>query len=116
MDIIEKLRAENVDAIEQALRRIRDYATRNRQVEKVIQFGSTARGRMDALSDLDILVIMESDKDFYLRNINMRMQIQAPVDVDIICLTPDELEKNRHRPFFRHVMKEGKTIYEKRGS
>ncbi|MBN2079940.1 MAG: nucleotidyltransferase domain-containing protein [Spirochaetes bacterium] len=113
MDIIEKLRAENVEGITKAIDLIIHYARRHDEVEKVILFGSTARGKMDALSDLDILVVMNTEKDFHHRNIDMRMHIKAPVDIDIICLRPDELEQNRNRPFYRHILNEGKTIYAK---
>jgi len=40
-------------------------------VQKVILFGSYAAGRRDLLTDLDVLVVMDSPLDFVARNVEL---------------------------------------------
>lgn len=113
MDIIVEERNANMAAIGLALEEIIAYARANGSVIKVIQFGSTVRGRIDALSDLDVLVVMESDKNFIERGADIRAALTAAADMDILCYRPDEIEAEKDRPFLRSILKEGKVIYEK---
>ncbi len=113
MKTLERHREENRAAIAKALDAIQAYARLHHNIRTVIQFGSTAHGRIDALSDLDLLVVMESDKDYFSRSADILAAIAAPADIDIICYTPQEIMRNRDRPFLHHILQEGKIIYEK---
>ena len=113
MDALIKQRAENISAIHDAIDDLVRYAHAHSNIIKIVQFGSTVRGRVDAFSDLDVLVVMDTDMNFFDRNAEIKTAFKAPVDADIICYTPDEIDKNRHRPFFSNILREGKIIYEK---
>lgn len=87
--------------------------SRNR-VQRALLFGSSARGTGTRHSDLDILIVLDSDQRFFDRydsfdEIFDRLPNRA---IDLLIYTPDELERIRHRPFIRDLLKEGKTIYE----
>jgi len=83
-------------------------------VQKVILFGSYAAGRRDLLTDLDILVVMDSPLAFIPRNVELARRVRAGVALDLLAYTPREMERMRDRPFLRHALKTGKVLYEKR--
>jgi hypothetical protein len=64
-------------------------------------------------TDLDILIIVSSDLDYVSRTAEMYQYLSAPVDMDLLVYTPQELERNRDRPFIRRILERGEVIYEK---
>lgn len=86
------------------------------EVQKVILFGSYAAGRRDLLTDLDILVVMDSPLDFVARNVELARRLRAGVALDLLVYTPQEMEQMRDRPFLRHALKTGKVLYERKPS
>lgn len=84
------------------------------EVHKVILFGSYSQGRRDLFTDLDLLVIMESEVDFVTRCAELAGRLRAGVALDLLVYTPEELDRIRERPFIRNVLKMGKVLYEKR--
>ena len=86
---------------------------RKPKVERAILFGSYAEGRCDLFTDLDILIVMESSLDFVTRTAEMYRYLSAPVDMDLLVYTPQELERNRDRGVIREALEKGRIIYEK---
>jgi len=85
------------------------------QVRKAIVFGSLARGDQSRRSDLDLLVVQDTEKRFLDRYDGILSEIGDVVrgrDVDLLIYTPDELVRMSGRPFIRKVLKEGIVIYE----
>jgi len=81
-------------------------------VEKIILFGSQARGEADEYSDLDIIIIKNTEQRFTERLANAP---NLPVHADIFVYTPDEFEqmKENENPFIMSALENAKTIYEK---
>jgi predicted nucleotidyltransferase len=87
--------------------------------EKIILFGSAARGEMTEDSDLDFLVVWEG-REFpnnrrragYLMKI-LPDDVTAPIDV--IVMTPEQYrsEKEDDRTLTAMVTDEGKVLYER---
>lgn len=78
----------------------------------IILFGSAARGEATEDSDLDFLVVMETDKPFSDRIRDLRTSIRTRTPLDIIVLTPQEArELPKQSTFFSQVIKEGKLLY-----
>jgi predicted nucleotidyltransferase len=102
-------------ALADALEDITAALARNPQVKRAILFGSYAHGRADLFTDLDILIVMDSVQDFVSRTAEMYQYLSAPVDMDLLVYTPDELERNRHLGFVQQVLDKGIVIYEKPG-
>ena len=82
---------------------------------RIILFGSQARGTADDRSDVDILVVcsfkgkrrhLMLEMDRALRGLNLAR--------DVVVLTPEEFEMDRHIPgtIARPAWKEGRVLYE----
>lgn len=63
------------------------------------------------MTDLDLLVVMDSPLDFVTRTTEMARQIKAGVALDLLVYTPAEMERMRHRPFMQRILNTGKVIY-----
>lgn len=84
--------------------------------DKIILFGSRARGEATNISDVDLLVILPfegSERDLRL---SMQMELlDFDTSVDIIVATPETIQKlsNVRGYIFRNALSEGKLIYER---
>jgi len=104
----------NDDLVRDIVRRIVDAV----QPEKVILFGSQARGASRPNSDFDVLVIKQSDEPRYRRSAPLYAALaDLPVEVDVMVYTPEEVEEWSEVPqaFVTTALREGTTIYERRG-
>lgn len=84
--------------------------------EKVILFGSAARGDMDEYSDLDVVIIKRTASSFVARSVAAAKLLRRGVGpVDFFVYTPEEFSrmKENENPFIESVLKEGKVLYEK---
>jgi predicted nucleotidyltransferase len=84
--------------------------------DKIILFGSYANGLQNADSDLDILIVQDSDLPMYKRGYEIRMSlIGTMIPMDILIYTKSEFdqEKNRSSSFLNSVMKNSKIMYER---
>ena len=85
--------------------------------EKIILFGSYARGEADEYSDLDFVVIKKTAKRFLERLIEVAKRIDSDLGpVDVFVYTPEEFERMIEwgNPFIEQVLKEGVVLYEKK--
>ena len=82
-------------------------------IEKIILFGSRARGDQDEYSDLDLIVIKETNQRFVER---LGAVPALPVRSDVFVYTPKEWEAMRENknPFTQSVLESGKVIYDNR--
>jgi len=83
-------------------------------VEKVLLFGSYARNAQTKRSDIDIIIITETNKRFFDRydDFNDIYNI-INSQCDMLMYTPSEWESIRERKFFKNILKEAKEIYVK---
>lgn len=84
--------------------------------EKIILFGSYAWGSPDADSDIDLLIIKESEKPFHKRwsdVCRLVSRIRKGVAFSPFVVTPDELRERLEMgdPFFKKIIKEGEVLY-----
>jgi predicted nucleotidyltransferase len=104
----------NEGLVRDIVRRIVDTA----QPEKVILFGSRARDDARPNSDFDVLVIKQSDEPRYRRSAPLYVALaDLPVEVEVMVYTPEEVEEWSEVPqaFVTTAVREGTTIYERRG-
>lgn len=84
--------------------------------DKIILFGSTARGESDEFSDIDIILIKDTKESFIQRIKNAGLMLRIELGgVDIIVWTPEEYKNmlNSNNYFIQKIKKERKIIYEK---
>jgi len=115
MDIasIDQMRDKHRLLLDESLRRIIQQLSELPSVEKVILFGSYAAGRRDLFTDLDIVVIMQSDQAFIDRIAGIYLLLQPAVDLDILVYTPEEFKRLSQSGFLRTVLEMGQVLYEK---
>lgn len=87
-------------------------AARSVGVQRVILFGSLARGEDNALSDLDLLVVWDTPLGFLERTVELYRCLQPRVAVDLLVYTPAEMEYMIHKAWIRRALEEGKVLYE----
>ncbi len=87
---------------------------KNTGAKKVVLFGSFSRGSQTKRSDLDLMIITETDKRFFERyeQFDRIHDIINDRAVDMLIYTADELSRISHRPFIKQILSEGETIYE----
>ncbi len=97
--------------VERVIRCLKKY-----NPEKIIIFGSYARGETDEYSDLDFVVIKKTRKRFIERLIEAAKLIDNDLGkVDVFVYTPREFQEmiERENPFIEQVLKEGRIVYQK---
>jgi uncharacterized protein len=83
--------------------------------EKVVLFGSRARGQEVPKSDYDLLVIKKSDEPRYRRAVPLyEALVGLLANVDIMVYTPEEVSEWSAVPeaFVTTAVREGKVLYE----
>lgn len=84
--------------------------------EKIILFGSAARGDADEYSDLDVAIIKRTTASFVARSVEAVKLLRRGIGpVDLFVYTPEEFSrmKENENPFIESVLKEGAVLYEK---
>lgn len=101
--------------LDQELKRILTLLKAKYRPEKVILFGSYARGKVKKWSDLDIAIIKKTKKRFIDRGVEILRLTRPKIAVDFFVYTPKEFaEMKKDNYFIRdEVVKGGKVIYEK---
>ena len=89
-----------------------DRIVRTVAPEKIILFGSAARGEMNRHSDVDLLVVKDAS-DFHKLTGQIYHSLRG-VAVDIIMVTPDDVEryKDSHPLIVKPALREGRVVYE----
>ena len=104
---------------EQKIKEISDKIIHEYKPEKIILFGSWAWGEPHEDSDIDLLVILESNKPRLERKREILDAIRpSDIPVDLIVHTPYELEEsiNKNRNLFlEDIVHNGKVLYTKPG-
>ena len=98
------------DILSDIVRRVVEAA----QPEKVILFGSAARGQMDRNSDVDLLVVKDTEDERGLSaQIHQNLR-GVRVAVDAIVVAPAHLEryKDSHALVIKPALREGTVVYD----
>ena len=83
--------------------------------EKIILFGSYARGDFGIDSDLDLLIIVPGSKHLREESIRVRRALRGLLTpVDILIATPEQISRLGNTPglIYQTALKEGKVLYE----
>ena len=82
--------------------------------ERIILFGSAARGDLNRHSDVDLLIVKEGVDTLDLMRQIRRNLYGVGAAVDAIVVTPQAIEryKDSHALIIKPALQEGKVIYE----
>ena len=99
----------------QELDRYVDLLIQHDDPEKIIVFGSLARGEIHEWSDIDLVVIKQTDLPFLQRLHEIRQLLHPKVGTDILVYTPEEFEQlSQRRLFFQEeILDKGIVVYER---
>lgn len=84
--------------------------------EKIILFGSLARGDTHEHSDIDLIIVKDTDASYGERVKALSPWIRdVPVGADIVIYTPEEYENGKKARWglVRDVEHDGKVLYER---
>jgi predicted nucleotidyltransferase len=86
--------------------------------ERIILYGSLAWGQPHADSDIDLLIVKETDDSPLARRVAVRRLAAQPgqsVPFSPLVITPDELSQQlaRNHPLYRRILSEGVVLYER---
>jgi predicted nucleotidyltransferase len=81
---------------------------------RIILFGSYACGNPGPLSDIDLLIVMETPLREIRQAIEIRQYLNPLFGVDILVYTPSRLKQRLEigDPFIKEVLTQGKILYE----
>ena len=100
---------------ETTVTQIKEILLSGLQLNKIILFGSQARGTADDRSDVDLLVLTSNINDRYALMRELRGKLlPLKYAFDVIAITPEEFERDRDIPgtISRYASLEGEIIYE----
>src|ERR1051325_8568497 len=82
--------------------------------QKIILFGSYARGKPRPESDVDLLVVMNTKLKESQQSLEIRRSLNILFGLDLIVRTPKRLSQRLRMgdSFLEDVLKEGKVLYE----
>lgn len=112
-------KAETIDYSEVAkpvLKMMVDRIVRNFNPERIILFGSYARGTPNFHSDIDLLVIMENCTKRRETAVKIRKLLRsAPIAKDVVVTTTGNIEKYGNVPGYviYNALQEGVMLYER---
>ena len=96
--------------LDDIVRRIVEVA----QPEKIILFGSAARGDMNRHSDVDLLVVKDGGDPWTVMGDIYGNLRGVGAAVDVIVATPEDVDryKNSHALVIKPALQEGRIVYE----
>ena len=82
--------------------------------DRIILFGSRARGRAHADSDVDLLVVMRCNGSGARKAVEILNRVEPEFAVDLIVRTPQEIRTRlaQHDGFLADIVRRGKILYE----
>lgn len=100
-----------------AMRDIKNFSdaiAREFHPDRIVLFGSHARGEAGRDSDVDMLVIMSHRGHPVYKAIEIRQRIERPFALDLIVRSPATIERRLQFGdyFIREILEQGKVLYE----
>ena len=97
------------------IKKLTDQIVVKYKPEKIILFGSAARGKLRPDSDIDILIIKKKPGKKFVHRIGDILNITDSTRIEPLVYTPEELQNRLAiRDFFiQEILNEGKILYEK---
>ena len=99
--------------LKKELKRIIDTIIRNYSPEKIILFGSLAKGDIYKWSDIDLIIIKFTNDDPWERTVKVDRFIDHKIPIDILIYTPEEVRQRlvMNDYFVKEFSEKGKVLY-----
>ncbi|MCG3210182.1 MAG: hypothetical protein FOGNACKC_03813 [Anaerolineae bacterium] len=116
-----KISVPNINQREQvpeaAIEAVAAFIARSFNPEKIILFGSYAYGQPKPWSDVDLLVVIETDNPKQTQ-MDINLSFLHPFGLDILVRTPQEINERVKLgdAFLREAVTRGKILYERAGA
>jgi len=83
--------------------------------ERIILFGSHARGTADEDSDVDLLVILTFEGKPFRKSLEILNRLDPPFPVDLLARRPDDTARRyeEYDPLIRDALDHGIVLYER---
>lgn len=98
-----------------AIQAVADRIAQRFNPQKIILFGSHARGDSHACSDVDLLVVLDEWAAQDDPEIAVTLSIPHPFPMDILVKTSQQLAERLRMgdPFWREMLERGRVLYER---
>jgi uncharacterized protein len=114
---------DRMELLEAELRRFVEVASEEFGAERIIVFGSLARAMdegaqtLDEWSDLDLVVVAETELPFYERSRKLLLRVRPRISVDVFVYTPTEWKELKAVRLFvqSEMVGKRKVVYERAG-
>ncbi len=104
------------ERLEAELQRCVEVLVREYRPQRILLFGSLAQGRVHEYSDIDLIVIKDTDKPFWDRIWEVLRLLKSTESLDILVYTPEEWQEIQTRLFFeKEVLPKSKVLYDASG-
>ena len=92
-----------------------DRIVREFHPDRIILFGSHARGDAGKYSDVDLLVIMPFEGHSARKAADIRIRLKPSFPLDLVLRTPETVERRLALGdfFLQEVMEEGRVLHER---
>lgn len=110
---VTRRKQEQEQRLRQELTRITGLLKTRAEVHLVLLFGSLAAGRCGTHSDLDLVVVLETNLKFLDRVEELHRWITPEVELDLLAYTPEEWRAlKQQRGFLRRIAEQGQVLHE----
>jgi uncharacterized protein len=101
--------------LRQELARFIDIIVEHMQPEQIFLFGSLAAGQVHEWSDLELVVIADTDLSFHERTQQILRSVRPQAGMDVLVFTPVEwTEMSIQRRFIQeNIFSKGQVVYER---
>ncbi|MGD0654846.1 MAG: nucleotidyltransferase domain-containing protein [Thermoguttaceae bacterium] len=84
--------------------------------QRVILFGSHARGTAEEYSDVDLLVILPFEGKSFRKSLEILNHLDSRLPIDLLARRPDEVQRRYAEgdPLIREALNHGKILYAQR--
>ncbi len=98
--------------IQSQINSIKNQLIKKYKPQKIILFGSYAYGQPTENSDIDLLVVADTDKSFHDRISSVRSLLPKDRPIDLIILTPSEYQQTKSsNPLISEIESKGRVVY-----
>jgi hypothetical protein len=101
--------------LRQELARFIDIVVEHMQPEQIFLFGSLAAGHVSEWSELELVVIADTDLSFDERTQQVLRSVRPQTGMDVLVFTPTEwVEMSMQRRFIQAgILSKGQVVYER---